>query len=127
MPSLGWGVLNWMARYLPSPADATQPLYLSDEQAKLVVQWYELDPLGGFVYRRAILEMAKGWGKSPLAGAISLAEFDGPVLFSGWDRAGEPLPAHRWGEQGSPPPWVQIAAVSEDQTDNTYSALYEML
>ena len=32
-----------------------------------------------------------------------------------------------WGRKGDPNPWIQIAAVSEDQTDNTYSVLYELL
>lgn len=126
-PSLGWLVLGWFLEYLPSPADETKPLVLTDEQAGIVVRWYRLDPKSGkFLYRRGCMEMAKGWGKSPLAAAISLAEFAGPVLFDGWDAHGEPV-GRSWGTEGSPPPWVQIAAVSEDQTDNTYAALYEML
>jgi hypothetical protein len=57
--------------------------------------------------------MAKGWGKSPLLASIAVEEFAGPVRFGGWDDVGEPIavPVH----------WlvVEIAAVSEDQTDNT--------
>ena len=43
------------------------------------------------------------------------------MRFGGWDDAGEPLavPVY-W-------PVVEIAAVSEDQTDNTWSALYQLL
>lgn len=130
--TLGWGVLDWMASYLPSPRDEAQPLILTDEQAEFVLAWYAVDKAGRFVYRRSISERAKGWGKSPLHGAIALAELgagsvndSAPVLFDGW-RGSEPI-GRPWGTKGSARPWVQIAAVSEDQTDNTYSALYEML
>jgi hypothetical protein len=121
-----------MAAYLPSPRDETQPLILTDEQAEFVLAWYAVDRSGKFLYRRSISERAKGWGKSPLHGAIALAELgaaleadSAPVLFDGW-RGKEPI-GRPWGTRGSPRPWVQIAAVSEDQTDNTYSALFEML
>lgn len=70
--------------------------------------------------------MAKGWGKSPLASFISLFEFAGPSRFDGWDADGEPVGAP-WGYGEAPPPLVQIAAVSEDQTDNTYGAIYQSL
>lgn len=115
-----------MAEHLPSPSDDKLPLILTDEQAQLVVAWYTLDDRGIFVYRRAIVEMAKGWGKSPLAGAISIAELAGPVLFDGWDAEGEPVGV-AWGTGDRPPPLVQIAAVSEDQADNTYGAIFQML
>jgi hypothetical protein len=122
VPTLGWVVLDWITDNLPSPADPSQAFVLTDEQARLVLRWYELDPdTGDFVYRRGRSERAKGWGKSPLLAAIALAEFAGPVCFGGWDRDGEPIGV----------PWtrpvVEIAAVSEDQTDNTYAVLYEML
>lgn len=131
-PTLGWGVLDWMAAYLPSPRDASEPLILTDEQAEFVLAWYAIDKAGRFTYRRSISERAKGWGKSPLHAAICLAELgagdpndSAPVRFDGW-RGKEPI-GRPWGIKGDPSPWVQIAAVSEDQTDNTYSALYEML
>jgi len=121
-PSLGWDVLKWMGDHLPSPIDADLPLRLTDEQARLVLRWYEIDPeTEEFVHRRGRLEMAKGWGKSPLLAAIAIAEFVGPVRFSKWSLAGEPV-GIPWTR-----PIVEIAAVSEDQTDNTYSALYELL
>lgn len=121
-PTLGWAVLDHMAEHLPSPADPTGPLVLTDEQARIVLEFYRLDPgTGDFVNRRGRLEMAKGWGKSPLLAAIAVEEFAGPVRFGGWDDAGEPqaVPVH-W-------PVVEIAAVSEDQTDNTWSSLYQLL
>lgn len=121
-PTLGWAVLDHMAEHLPSPADPAEPFILTDEQALIVLRWFELDPMTGeFVHRRGRLEMAKGWGKSPLLAAIAIEEFAGPVCFDGWDDHGEPKAARRYW------PVVEIAAVSEDQTDNTYSALYQML
>ena len=121
-PTLGWQVLDHMYRNFPSPSDPMQPLILTDEQAQIVLRWYELDPdTGEFVSRRGRLEMAKGWGKSPLLGALAVEEFGGPTAFGGWDDDGEPIGVLRYW------PVVEIAAVSEDQTDNTWSAMYEML
>lgn len=127
-PTLGFLVLDWLADHLPSPSDETQPLILTDEQAEFVLRYYALHPhTGRYVYRRARLEQAKGWGKSPLAAAITLVEFTGPVCFDGWDANGEPVGVP-WGTRpDSPPPWVQVAAVSEDQTENTYAAIFEAL
>jgi hypothetical protein len=81
---------------------------------------------GRFIYRRGCSRRSKGWGKSPLEAAKALAELAGPVRFAGWNARGEPV-GRPWGTMGDPPAWVQIAAVSEDQADNTYSALYEFL
>jgi hypothetical protein len=115
-----------MAAYLPSPGDEREPFILTDEQAKLVLAWYGLDDRGQFVFRRGIIERAKGWGKSPLVGgAMALPELAGPVIFDGWDADGEPVGRPRG--QGDVPALVQIAAVSEDQTENTYGAIYGLL
>jgi hypothetical protein len=134
VPTLGYGVLEWMTSYLASPRDETQPFMPTDEQARRVLLWYAIHPeTGRFIYRRWLQQRAKGWGKSPLVGAIMLAGLgaarendSAPVLFDGWDAGGEPA-GRPWGTGGHPPAWVQIAAVSEDQTDNTYSAIYQML
>jgi hypothetical protein len=106
--SRGLDVLAWSHRFLPSPADPRQPLVLSDEQARFVIEFYEVDERGVYVYRRAALEQAKGWGKSPLGAVLALAEFAGPVA---------PATA-----------WVQLAACSEDQAvSNVYSLIWAML
>lgn len=112
--SLGWALLEWMADKLGFVA--------TDEQARFLVDWYSVYPhTGHFRYRRAVMEQAKGWGKSPLAAAIALAEFCGPVRFDHFNAADEPIGVP-WRK-----PIVQIAAVSEDQAENTYGALYGML
>jgi hypothetical protein len=53
--------------------------------------------------------------------AWAIGEMIAPVLFDGFDAHGHPV-GKPW-----PTPWVQIAACSEDQTGNTYSAAYAML
>lgn len=89
-----------------------------------MLRWYALDAdTGEFLFRRGELEMAKGWGKSPFAAFLAIEEFVGPVVFDRWD------PSVPGGAVGRPwtNPWVQIAAVSEDQTDNTYHAIHDFL
>lgn len=126
-PSLGWDILAWTYRHLPSPSDETKPLVYTEEQARRIVRWYEVHPVTGeFVHLRLVLEEAKGFGKSPFAGSLAIVEFVGPVCFDGWDARGEPVGVP-WGTNGRPTPWFQIAAVSEDQTDNTYGAMYSLL
>lgn len=121
-PSLGWQVLDWAEAHFKVPDGplAGERLTLTDEQASIVVRFYGIDDRGRFLFRRAAVRRAQGWGKSPLLAVIALAELAGPTRFAGWDATGEPV--------GADPvaPWVQVAAVSEDQTDNTYAALYAM-
>lgn len=125
--SLGWGIVEDLESVLPSPADELQALRYTPEQLHLLIEWWRIDPVSGeFVYRRCCCEMCKGWGKSPLWASVGIAELALPVLFDGWDANGQPA-RRPWGWGDSPPAWVQIAAVSEDQTDNTYAALYELL
>lgn len=126
-PTLGWGVLDWWADHLPSPRDSSQPFVLTDSQARQILEWFRLDPVTGRrVYRRGYSRRSKGRGKSPIEAAKSIAEFCGPVRFDGWDADGRPV-GRVWGVAGDPLPWVQVAAVSEGQTDNTWSVIYYFL
>lgn len=127
LPSLGWELLEWWTEHLASPRNADEPLVFTDEQARLLVAWYTLDPrTGKFLYRRGCSRRSKGWGKSPIEAAKAIAELAGPVRFDGWDDDGEPV-GRPWGTREEPNAWVQIAAVSEDQTENTHSVVYEFL
>lgn len=56
--------------------------------------------------------------------AIACAEALAPVVPAGWDADGEPV-GRPWADLRTP--WVQLAAVSEDQTRNAWSPLLEML
>lgn len=123
-PSLGWALEQMIARYLRVPSGKAYgaPLVLTDRQLTRLVRMYRIDPeTGRFVYRRTAVEESKGTGKSPFAGAVAFCELVGPVLFDGWDADGEPV------GKPHPTPWVQIAAVSEDQTDNVYVQLRDAL
>lgn len=127
IPSLGWSILEHASAFLPSPRDETQPLLFSDEQARDIIEWYSLDPATGrFIHHRGAKVGAKGIGKSPWAGVLMIEELVGEVVFDGWDANGQPV-GRPWGTGGLPPPLGQIAAVSEDQGENTYGALYQLL
>lgn len=125
--SLGWPLLEWWAEVLPSPRDSDAPLIFTREQAMVLVAWYGLHPVTGeFVYRRGCSRRSKGWGKSPVEGVKVIGELCGEVVFDGWNSDGEPV-GRPWGTGGLPPPEVKVAAVSEEQTDNTWGVTYALL
>ena len=127
LPSLGWALLEWWYEFLPSPRNHDDPLVLVDSQAKHILRWYTIHPVTGkFVYRRSCHRGAKGKGKSPVEAIKCIAELAGDVRFDGWDSSGEPV-GRPWGTKGDPQAWVQIGAVSEDQTENTHSVVVDLL
>lgn len=123
--SLGWGVLRWCSRYIRQPdgPDAGGPWRFTPEQVRFVVWWYSLNARGRWTYNRGVLRRPKGWGKSPLVGALALAELCGPVRFDGWEYDGEGV---LLGKPTSAA-WVQLAGVSEKQTTNTMSMVLAMV
>lgn len=120
--TLGWGVVAHVEAYVLQPDGdlAGEPFRFTPEQLNFVLWFYAVDDSGRFIYRRAVLRRAKGWGKSPFLGALALAELTGPVRFGGWDDRGEPVGVTH------PMPWVVIAGVSETQTENTLAAIRAM-
>lgn len=126
-PSLGYQLIDRWHEVLPSPRDESKPFLLTDRQALDVIEWYAIHPLTGeFIYRRGCSQDAKGTGKSPLEAAKCISELGMDVKFGGWDADGEPV-AVPWGYDGLPSPWVQIASLSEDQDENTWTPLYYFL
>lgn len=124
IPTLGYDVIKWVADYLVIPDGDLrgQPFVMSEWQQQFVLDFYAIDPTTGKrANRRGAAYLPKGIGKSPWAAALSICEFVGPVLFDGWDADGRPV-GRRWET-----PWIQIAATAEDQTDNTYSSLFQMV
>ena len=121
--TLGWDILDWGSAYLAQPDGANKgdTWSYTKEQAKFLLWFYAVDEKGRFIYRRALLARPKGWGKSPLLAAISCSELLGPVAFDGFDANGNPV------GRPSYSPLIQLAAVSEAQTDNTMSLVIEML
>lgn len=126
VPTLGWYVLDWMTEYLARPAlDEYEPFVPYLEQEDFILRWYQLDPLTGrFVYGRGLLGRPRGWGKSPILGALCIVEGLADVLFDGWDANGQPV-GKPWRTVRTP--LVHVAAVSEDQTNNTWQPMIEML
>lgn len=119
-------MLDWYTEMLAQPDSADyQPLQLTAEQAKFILDYYRLDPTTGRrVVRRAVYSRAKGHGKSPLVGAIGAGEGLGPVVFDGWDANGRPV-GRPWNTVRTPR--VQFAALNEDQTKNAFEPMLEML
>lgn len=115
--TLGWDIINWMYEWLRTPGgpNAGEGFIPTLEQARFIVWWYAVDDAGKFIYREGILRRMKGWGKDPIAGALALVELLGPVEFSHWSPEGNPIGKPKFD------PWVQIAAVSHDQTKNTFT------
>lgn len=108
-------MLDWTSKYLKQPDGprADDPWMFTPEQARFVLWWYAIDENGRFPYRYGMLRRMKGWGKDPLGAALCCDEFVGPCRFGGWREDGTPLAVPH------PAAWVQIAAVSKDQTRNT--------
>jgi len=132
--TLGWDVILWIEEWLlqPDGPNAGSPFRLTREQKNFLLWFYAVDNRGRFIYRRAVLRRAKGWGKSPFLAALCLAELCGPVRFDRWATEGDVARglAYEAGDpigKPHPAPWVIIAGVSEVQTENTMSAIRGMV
>lgn len=115
--SLGYGIVDWMYEYLRMPGGkfAGDPFLPTDEQFRFLLWWYAIDENGDWLYHDGVLRRLKGWGKDPLAAAMALAELCGPVRFSHFDEAGNAV------GKMCHAAWIQVAAVSMEQTKNTFS------
>jgi hypothetical protein len=129
-PTLGFTVIDWIEANLivPDGPRRGEPFLLTSEQQWHLMKSYQLKPnarpeMGSqaFVYYGALLVRPQKSGKDPLAAAQACAQALGPVRFAGWDASGEPV--------GAPmsTPWIQCAANSEDQVDNTFRPIFTML
>lgn len=124
---------EWQARFLGN-------FYLVRRDAV----WDPARPILGpaFVHRRAGMVGPQKLGKDPMEAAHICLEGDGPALFSGWAGADDGWSCRDHGcgcgwerpyEPGEPmgmrwsTPLIQVTAVSEDATANTYQALVPMI
>jgi phage terminase large subunit-like protein len=125
-PTLGFYVCDWIADNLAAPDRAEyEPFLLTAEQVAFVLRFYEVDPgTGKRLIRRAVLSRSRGWGKSPFLAALAIAEGLADVVSDGWNANGRPV-GKPWCEVRTP--LVQIAAVSEAQTKNSWTPLLEMV
>lgn len=121
--TLGWYILAWSFKYLAQPdgPDAGEPFLFTDEQMRLILWWYAVDAEGRFLYNSGVVRRMKGWGKDPFAAALCLIELCAPTAFSHFDVSGEAV------GKPQPAPWVQVAAVSRDQTRNTFTLFPTMI
>lgn len=126
MPTLGYYVLDWIAENLAAPGKVDyEPFVPYREQEDFILRWYQIDPATGrFQYHRGLLGRPRGWGKSPLLASLAIAEALADVVPDGWDSNGQPV-GKPWSTIRTP--LVHIAAVSEEQTKNTWQPLLEML
>ncbi|QDP44209.1 terminase large subunit [Streptomyces phage Celia] len=118
--TLGWQIAGWCAEYLNGEGSTDEkpvPWKFTREQLRFVLWWYAVDENGEFIYRTGVLQRLKGWGKDPLLAVISLVEFVGPSRFSHWGPDGEPVAVPCKNA------WVQVTAVSQEQTTNTMGYL----
>jgi hypothetical protein len=115
--TVGYAVLDWAMRYLTQPdgAKAGQPWTPTGEQARIILWWYEVDETGRFTSRRGVLRRMKGWGKDPFLAVVAAVEMCAPCRFAGFD----PDAPGGVAAKAEPAPWIQVAAVSKDQTRNT--------
>lgn len=124
--TLGWQAIKWAEDNLladeTDDAGLPLPFRFTNEQLRFILWFYAIDNTGHFVYREIVLQRLKGWGKDPVAAVIAAIEFVGPCRFAGWAtrdmpdldlQAGDPV------AKSHPRAWVQIAAVSREQTKNT--------
>lgn len=109
--SLGWNVLSWCGVWLRDKTG--QPWQFTPEQARFILWYYALDEVGDFQFHSGVLQRLKGWGKDPVVACLSPAECFADVRFSHFEN-GRPIGR----EETSA--WVQIVAVSQEQTKNTF-------
>ena len=108
--SLGWEALAFAGQWLQHRG---KPWKYTMEQARFVLWFHALNEDGTHLSHSAVLQRLKGWGKDPFAAVESTNTLVGPLEFDHWGSDGQPV-----GRQVTDA-WVQIAAVSLDQTKNT--------
>ncbi|AKK04585.1 phage terminase-like protein, large subunit [Corynebacterium mustelae] len=123
--TLGWEALAWAGKYLHHPNGIRQgkPWKFTPNQARFILWFYSINEFGAWNYAEAHRRLAKGSGKSPFAATAALIDFLAPVRLDHFD------PTIIGGCIGKPVqmPWVQIAAVSEKQTENTMRMVRAMV
>lgn len=93
-----------------------QPVRLRPWQKSWLYRLYELNPDGSRRWRRALIGVPKGNGKSPFAAWVAAVELAGPVVFDHWTAKG-PRGVLRTS------PVVPVGAASFEQADLVFAEL----
>lgn len=150
--SLGYLGMWWIEHHcvIPDGDYAGQPFVPTLDHRVYMANWYRVrataepgDRAAAFVYRIGLWIAAQKIGKSPGVAAETTFEFVGPSLYDGRAYEGEIYVCPFTGcecmddpyfyVQGEPKgrPWatprIQLAAVVEDQVENTWGALVPMI
>lgn len=125
-PTLGWYAIDWIEAMFSKPgSDEYKPYELYEEFKTFLLNFYAIDPKRQRQrYNRGVLSRPRGWGKSPNIGILLMLEGLGEIVFDGWDADGQPV-GRTWSSVTLPT--ITLAAVSQDQTDNTWDPLKDML
>ncbi|MFJ3381922.1 terminase [Curtobacterium sp. NPDC090217] len=107
--TLGWEFMAWCGLWLKGKKG---PWTYTPEQARFLLWYFALDESGEFTYHSAVLQRLKGWGKDPVAATLGVGHLFGPTLFDRWE-GDRPI------GRDNPNAWVQMVAVSLQQTQNT--------
>lgn len=107
--TLGWEFMAWCGLWLRGKKG---PWQFTPEQARFLLWFFAVDESGRFLFHSSVLQRLKGWGKDPIAATLGVGHMFGPTLFDHWD--GD-RPVGRDNDRA----WVQVVAVSLEQTKNT--------
>lgn len=114
--TLGWNLLAWSGYWLRD-SKRRAPWKWTNEQARFWLWFYALDDDGTPLHDNAVLQRLKGWGKDPMAAGGAVSSCFADLTFDHWGRNGEPV------GREEPNAWVQVCAVSQEQTKNTMKLL----
>lgn len=118
--TLGWEKLAWDGMWLRDSKTGSAWKW-TDEQARFWLWFYALDETGRPLHDTAVLQRLKGWGKDPMAAGGAISSCFAPLTFDHWGNDGQPV-GHE--EENA---WVQVVAVSLEQTKNTMKLLPGLL
>ncbi|QKS17308.1 terminase [Curtobacterium sp. Csp2] len=107
--TLGWEFMAWCGMWLRGKKG---PWTYTPEQARFLLWYFSLETSGEFDFHSAVLQRLKGWGKDPVAATLGAGHLFGPTLFDRWE-GDRPI------GRDNPNAWVQMVAVSLQQTQNT--------
>lgn len=123
-PTLGYETGEWIEAnvVIPDGYRRGDQYRLTDEMWRFLLRYYRVDPAQERLhYYGGQLRRSQKWGKDPFGASIILAEALGPARFDGWDARGEPV------GRPYPTPYIPCLGTSEEQTDNTYLPLLDMI